>query len=179
MANQGILEGAFGDFRILAAAHSVADDLTISTIDDGYHMVPARIVTEKVRHIRCPAFIGALADGFGTWHPGAKALGTNGYAPAVMAHDPLGFLVVEQQSLLSPEHNGNATIAVAGIALNELVDGGFDPSIHLGRLAFPGLYCTVGQGTPSRHATFLRLTRSPWASSSVFTRRTSSPPRRE
>jgi hypothetical protein len=131
--DQGVFQRCFSYPAVLSLTHPVADDFPVPAVNDRDHMTLPGILAEKMRHVRGPSLIGQCTYGPPSLNHRAEPLRANLHAPTVSPHDALYLFLVYHQPLLPSKHHRDPPVAVAGIALNQLIDGALDLLIHYGR----------------------------------------------
>ena len=146
--DQGVFESPCSQVSILPFADAIADDLAIPAVDDNDSVAPAGILAEEVGHIGGPAFVDGRAHGSRCTGPGTEALGTYIHSPAVSLHDPLDLLPVHDKPCLVFKHHRDSAVAIAGIALDQRIDGLLDSLVHERRSLAVGFVVHTGPGYP-------------------------------
>ncbi|ROQ93385.1 hypothetical protein EDC27_1400 [Desulfosoma caldarium] len=128
-------QAPFRHLGVLFPADAITHNLPFPTIDHCNPMTPPGIRAKKVGHSRCPPLMGTFRHrGFllNTRPHDSMALR---HGPTMAPNDSLGLFLGDHQAHKPTKHNGDPSIAIAGITPNKVLDGLFHLPINPRRLA--------------------------------------------
>ena len=142
--NQGLFQSPLSRLAVLPTADSISNDSSVPAVHNGDHMTPTSIVAKRVVHVRGPSLDGKITDRSGRSYPETEPLRQGAHSLAFAPDNPLHLLPACQQRPLPSKHHRNAPVSVAGVALNQVIDGLLCLRINSGRLFSPRLVLNGG-----------------------------------